>query len=421
VPRLYHSASSLKLGNPRTGCEAAWGHNYLLGQRAPEIPWEEFEADPDTECTTSQRSTSLGKAMHSVGEAWYRTEAKRVAPKLNMEPEPPNWQSLPGKVFHSGAHLLPHPHRCSQVWVESAIGDQRMPDGASAHAPPTRMRFGGIYLAGYIDLIARIHSKEVDRLGIPSDLALIDYKSCKTMNYALTPETLPEDLAAAIYTWWACEKFDVPRIFARWPYFETGKIRRATPVDSWLTKSKALEVIEPYHDTALRLDTLEGIEQCEKNTDFCGAYGGCPYHRTAGGDCDARRPLGKLIANIRKKKPMPISKEQKAAFAAARNKAGKGKPAEPKTVAVAEKVQATPKPRRPRPSPAGGSKKRGSKKPSLAALSTSYEELEVKLVSARAEHEAAEKAVAAAAQNIEDAETALDTVRNKIQELLAGN
>lgn len=408
MPRLYHSASSLKLGSMDTGCEAAWGYNYLLGQRELEIPWAEIEADPDLKCSTSQRSTALGKAMHTVGQLWYQTEAGLVLPKPKSKVLQPDWNSFPGQVFHSGAHLLPHPHDCEKVWIEASIGTSPMPEGASTHAPPTRMKFGDIYLAGYIDLIAIMGTAEAERLKLPSRLLLADYKSCKTLNYALTPDTLQDDLAAAIYAYWLCQKFNVNKVFARWPYFETGKIRRATPVDAWLTAGHSLDIIEPFHEVALRLDTLEDISQCEQNTSFCGAYGGCPYHRSAGGDCDARRSIGKQIVNIGVKK-MTVSKEQKDRFAAARAKAGKGKAAAP---ADEEEAPAEAKPaRKPRPAKKAAKKNDKNKGKDLTELSTRYTELQEQL-------EAARTAQAEAEATVSSAEEELETVRESIAGLI---
>jgi len=78
VPRPYHSPSSLALG---ARCEYAWALRYVAGIRDVEIEWDDIASgrvkvvpagepitDPKRQCRAKQRSASLGKAMHRVGE-----------------------------------------------------------------------------------------------------------------------------------------------------------------------------------------------------------------------------------------------------------------------------------------------------------------------------------------------------------------
>jgi hypothetical protein len=323
LPRPYHSASSIALA---LRCQHAWAKRYIDGVREPEVTWADIEAG--AEHTPRQRSTALGKAMHTVGETWYRGGS-------------PAWDSLPGKVFLSGAHHLPHPTRVDEAIVEQAIGNVEIDGGPCQHdgcgrprsehpcgvpwhayetdRPTRALDIGGVLWAGFIDLQARAPA-ELARLGI-EDVAdgwlLSDYKSSADVNrYALTPEGLWNDVQANLYV----VHMGHARVPARWVYFETKKVRRSRPVDVRMHLDHALEVIAPCVALARELDTLERSSDAPKNSNACGDYNGCPHHVTRGGTCDARRSLGGLIQARVKKEPthMAISPEKRAEFEARR-------------------------------------------------------------------------------------------------------
>ena len=87
MPRIYHSPSSIALARR---CRHAWALCYIAGIRDPEVAWEAITQGATH--TSRQRSTALGKAMHTVGERWYLRDPKR----------PPDWRGLPGQIFLSG-------------------------------------------------------------------------------------------------------------------------------------------------------------------------------------------------------------------------------------------------------------------------------------------------------------------------------
>lgn len=281
MPRPYHSASSIALGR---NCPHAWALTYIDGLREAEIPWAEIEAGRVVE--PRQRSTALGKAMHAVGEAWYRNEA-------------PDWDSYPGKVFLSGAHLLPHPSRVYPgVHVEAPIGDVPLPlDPAKPDAPRVALSIDGVLWAGFIDLLAEADA-EYARLGVnaPDGWALIDYKSTANIaDFALTPDALAGDVQASLYTIAACQRLRLPSIPARWVYFETKKVRRAEAVDVTIPLERAHDTLISCNATARELDTIRDSADAPKNTNFCREYGGCRFHTSKGGPCDARARTSNLI------------------------------------------------------------------------------------------------------------------------------
>jgi hypothetical protein len=291
MPRLYHSASSIKAG---AQCQRAWAYQYIDGIREKDVAWTTIAAHEeaggklrDAPYTSRQRSFALGKAMHTVGEDWFTHVTG------------PDWNSLPGQIFDSGTHLLPHPDKCVAVRVEEPIGAEPMPSGASEHAPPVGLRLHGILWAGYKDLVAvPATESELDRLGLPQVLEpiLIDYKSSSNIKrYALTPEALTTDVQANLYAIDVCHKFGLTSVPARWVYFETKKVRRAKAVDTWIHLDQALDLLEAPAALAKELDRLTSSDAAPQNTDACGEYGGCIHHKNKGGPCNPHRSLAQLV------------------------------------------------------------------------------------------------------------------------------
>jgi hypothetical protein len=326
MPRDYHSPSSIELADK---CRKAWGLRYITGLRYGEQPWQPDAAFaaafvwPDwvdvkyvkaqTEKDRSgrtlaerliahQRSSAFGKAMHAIGEGWYHGEAV-------------DWHSEPGKVFLSGAHLLPHPERVHPggLRIEEPIGTVPY---ISRHRGGTRLlEVGGIRFMGFIDLEVYPHEKESARLGLPPGWAVIDYKSTKDFKWAKTPEDLQKDAQASLYAYAHAistrSNGDTPP--QRWVYFLTSGARKARAVDVWPEAREAEARVHLMVEQAKRLDTLETIDQCMPNPSACPEYGGCEFHVTKGGPCNAERRLGAAVNQVVKlqlKKDIPMEQAQ---------------------------------------------------------------------------------------------------------------
>jgi hypothetical protein len=212
------------------------------------------------------RSLSLGKAVHAVGDAYYKGGSVR-------------WESLPGAIYVSGVHLLPKPAECELIEVEHAIGATVC---KAADSGVAQEAFGVLWV-GFRDLLIKPRG---------GDWLQVDYKtSSKIAAWALKPEELRDDLQCALYTLDACQRFNRPEFASRWLYLETKQVRRALPVDVVMSRAHALSIIEPAALLARELDRLERSSDAPQNHDACAAYGGCSYHVGAGGPCDARRSL----------------------------------------------------------------------------------------------------------------------------------
>ena len=315
MPRAYHSPSSIALGRR---CKRAWAYAYIDGLRDPEVEWSaiaEAEARgirakrdapamiaPGVTVTTRQRSTALGKATHAVLEAWYHHER-------------PDWESLPGRVAESGRHLLPDPSMCV-ARIETPIGDVPI----EVHGEPSlALRVHGVLWVGFRDRVTvSCAASERVRLGRPDAFPWIDdYKSTASVTrYALDEVQLADDLQANLYGYATAVEYDVTRVPSRWVYFETKQTRRAAARDVVIESARAYDLLGVASEEARELDLIERSIDAPQNTAACGDYGGCQYHESAGGPCNARRSTGGLVqARVRKGKAMgSLSQESKDKF-----------------------------------------------------------------------------------------------------------
>jgi hypothetical protein len=373
MPRAYHSPSSIELADK---CRKAWGLRYITGLRYNDAPWQPLPAYTDAfkwpdwvdlkviRADTStdrsgrtlaerligrQHSSAFGTAMHSIGEGWFRGEAV-------------DWQSDPGKVFLSGAHLLPHPSRVHAVRIEEPIGTVPY---TSKHLGETRLlEVEGIHLMGYIDLEVLPFEEESRRLGIPPGWAVIDYKSTKDLKYpvydfkgpdaqrwAQKAEALKHDGQAASYAYahahsdragWQAPDPTPPQ---RWVYFQSQGRPAARAVDVHTTYRDAADRVHLMVEQAKVLDTLESIDQCMPNPSACPEYGGCEFHVSKGGPCTAERRLGAAVNQViklqQKKETPPMTVQASPAQnrfqqLAAQRRANLGQAAAPAPAAAPE-------------------------------------------------------------------------------------
>lgn len=316
--RAYHSASSMATGDR---CQRLWFYDYVAEvPREPEYEWSAIahyvsvcgpdgkrnlwrDAKTGHTIPGRSRSTSLGKAMHSIGESWYISGGAGV-----------DWESLPGRIFLSGAHLLPHPTRVHAGAIEQGIGNVPFTKRPGrGHDPDVVLDVNGVRWSGLRDLVAQA-PEEYARLGVdaPNGWALLDYKSSKDIiAYALRgepdafakvrstrfewPGLLREDFQANLYTFATCEEKQIDVLPCRWVYFATGEKRESYPVDAMITYDAAREQVIAASERAKALDRIEREDQAPMNLDACSQYGGCPHHKSAGGPCSAQRSLGSLI------------------------------------------------------------------------------------------------------------------------------
>lgn len=260
-------------------CDRAWALCYIAGIREPESEWNDKTAPP------RRRSRAVGKATHAVFEAWQTPGGV------------PNWRDLPGQIALSGAHHVPHPERVHVARVEAPIGRVPLPPSDKPHAPTVAYELHGVMWAGYRDLLVSAPAEFIRlKIDAPDGWALYDYKTTASIEkYALTPARLAVDPQANLYVAATCDELGLDELPVRWLYLESKKVRRALPVDARIRRDDAKARIEEYAVKARRLDLITSVEDAAMNTGACGEYGGCYYHVSNGGPCNARRSIGALI------------------------------------------------------------------------------------------------------------------------------
>jgi len=289
MPRPYHSPSSLALGDPEKGCEAAWAWQYIAGFRPPQLTWDEILAGAVP--ARGQRAPALGGAVHETGEAYYAGKDPKYG-----------WGSLPGQIYASGIPYLPHPARCEGVMVEQPVGTEPSGVAPGPRVPPTVLVVGGTRFGGFFDL-GVCAKEEVQRLlkgKAVSPYMVVDYKSTSSITkWGKSRETLLLDPQVCLYGLNMTQKYKLEAVDCRWLYMETGPTRKAKPIDICVERSHAERVLTALAPIARRLDLITDPLQAATNLDRCDDYGGRPCHFSRGGPCQARRSLGALIQKNR--------------------------------------------------------------------------------------------------------------------------
>jgi len=285
MPRPYHSPSSLALGDPEKGCEAAWAWQYIAGFRPPQLTWDEILAGAVP--ARGQRAPALGGAVHETGEAYYDGKEPQYG-----------WGSLPGQIYASGIPYLPHPARCDEVMVEQPVGTEPSGLEPGPRVLPTVLVVGGTRFGGFFDLGVN-SEEEVQRLlkgKAVSPYMVVDYKSTSSITkWGKSRETLLQDPQVCLYGLNMMQRYKLEAVDCRWLYMETGPTRKAKPVDICVERSHAERVLTALAPIARRLDLITDPLQAATNLDRCEDYGGRPCHFSRGGPCQARRSLGALI------------------------------------------------------------------------------------------------------------------------------
>lgn len=354
MARVYHSPSSDAQGRR---CKRLWWYTYGEGLRDAEVPWvaiANYKADKKKDArgvmwwrdptgkgepiTSKQRGASLGKCAHDVLQKWYETG--RIPPAQGA-------YALPVRVAMSGLHHLPHPSKCHDGAVERPIGKEVIVEALFPSWPEGKPRVGlrvdGIMWAGFRDLVVCAPAEFI-RLGInaPDGWALYDHKSTRNIvQYALRgdvdafaatrkvwpgedpPGLLRDDFQCNLYAFATMTELGIAELPACWVYYETQDKRQAAPVLAHITLADARAHVEAASVRAHELDRITCLADAEQNPHACKLYGGCEHHVSAGGSCDARRPIGSLIQlRVKGKKPMAVPDRFKKSFD--KNKAAQG-------------------------------------------------------------------------------------------------
>lgn len=206
-------------------CPRKWGFNKLDG----------IESPPGS-------GAMLGSMVHTVLE------------KYLLEGTEPDPKTPAGLIARAGLGNLPKP----PYEVEKAFD----------------VDIAGVRFTGRMDVILR------------DPLAVIDHKTTSDKRYALTAETLPENLQANVYAHVGMRETGSTEATVKWIYYST----KGTP-KSWVVESTIVDgarhreiIARAAEDGRIMLGhSGKRALDLEPNWNACSKYGGCPHKRR----CDA--------------------------------------------------------------------------------------------------------------------------------------
>jgi hypothetical protein len=249
-------------------CPRKWGYRYLRGWREPEHDWADIEAGK-VKPQGGQRSRAFGKAFHVTGQAYYVG--------LALDPT-----SEVHRRFTSAVPFIP------------ALGTPLLYTEHGVSIPATE--------ADPIVWNERC-SKDI-LLGTLGGAvwAVYDYKTCRDFEFTAqdgttikikTPAQLIADTQANLYAWDVMTNTGQTWVPMRWIYARTDPktTPQSRPVDFAIEHDGAAVIVARLEAGAKALRRVmragADVEALPPNPSACGAFGGCPYHVSRGGDCAA--------------------------------------------------------------------------------------------------------------------------------------
>jgi len=266
-------------------CDRKWFYIYVEGRKELKLTWAQAKRIPKpkgkdaVKAWNKLRRPAIGHEGHSIIERWY--ESFRPGAK----PAAIDWNDLPGRVMLAGLPLLPHPSTLRDWFLERPVAK----DFTSRVVPGLNYEFNG-----YIDLVP---------VGKDDTFRVIDHKTTSSFDWVKTPQELIEDPQGIVYPLDVMLRHNLERIACRWVYYRTEGTPKARAVDFMVTREGALRRALPLVNRGAELvNNIRNkltVDQMPANTAACDQFGGCMYHHSRGGPCEARRSVGKILRVMR--------------------------------------------------------------------------------------------------------------------------
>jgi hypothetical protein len=211
-------------------CARKWAWTYI----------EEVEGEPN-------KWAEFGSQTHRHIEKWLRD---REAPPDTAE----------GRVALAIIPHLPPPQAIDKQNVERGI----------------EFALADVYLEGFVDLYMPLGPNGVPRV--------YDHKTTGDMQWALTPERMPDDIQVTVYAAWALIRSNAERVEVQWTYGVTRGTPEGHPVIRSVTgreiEPRLLQTIALAREAKLIRET-PGVRALDVpyNPNACEHYGGCPFRQ----------------------------------------------------------------------------------------------------------------------------------------------
>ncbi len=273
------------------GCHRAWGFRYLGGLREPEISYAEALAMPAT--TESERryrggalARTWGKHAETYIEAYIRGEAlnpgddtvRRLIPGFGLLPNP---RSLLEYRFQVPVNVKTGPAGDTVSWQ----GFKDFTGVVALEYRPLR------FLIDFKTTTPKVDNGKNRELGRPIG----------SWAFMKQPADLLRDWQFNLYEYQEIQQYGAPSA-ARWVYWASPEKDPRYPNRP---EARASDVPNPDPESIARVvETLDQhartlrsyirqfrdkrltVMQLPANTHACNAFGGCPYRRDLGGQCD---------------------------------------------------------------------------------------------------------------------------------------
>lgn len=300
------------------GCHRAWGFRYLAGLREPEISYDEAQKLPaETEAERRYRGGALartwGKHAETFIEAYLRGEqldpgndtVRRLIPGFGLLPEP---RALLEYRFQAPVKVKTDPNELdgwNQNWPSLAIPKdpiswQGFKDFTGWVALPDRRALR--FLIDFKTTTPKVDNGKNRELRRPLG----------SWAYMKQPGDIVRDWQFNLYQLEEIQTYGSPAA-ARWVYWASPEKdpryphrpeARATDVPA-ADPAQIVKVVEQLDQHARTLRSYIRqyraksltVLQMPANTEACNAFGGCPYRRDLGGQCDgsgATLTIGKV-------------------------------------------------------------------------------------------------------------------------------
>ncbi len=325
-PKEQTSPSALQ---DHGACARRWGHTYLEGRRGVDLEWSYASRIPEPAkapkgCSAVEKATAedLKKAWNKVRRPALGTDVHDLLGAYMVQNTPGKWHppmpwrevewtSHAGRIARPACDVLPDPRSLVDVHTELAVdveapgawcadcGGQSSGAFCQHHRPWPKM-------PGYYDLITVEPDHEYTEAGFRATrvrFRLWDFKTTSSFDWAKTEDELREDPQVLLYALHAMQTFGLQEIECNWVYLRTEDSPKAYVVTVVVTRAEAEQAVLEMAETAAEVvDKVRlfkagrlRVVDLEMNVAACTAYGGCVYHISKGGPCDAKVSPGKAM------------------------------------------------------------------------------------------------------------------------------
>lgn len=264
-------------------CPRKWAFRYIDGVESPPNKYAELGLDTHGHLENwlrqgivpgpaSDKSVQLAQALIP------HLPVPQIVDPQNVELD--QYYSLCGVTFNLKVDLF-MPALTTQVWFCGLC-----------HAPQFQTPSGIVCVNGHGGVQG--YSAAVTRPRV------IDHKTCGDFKWALTSETLPNDVQGSLYGGWALHKTLASEVDLQWNYVRTKGAIATHPVVATVTGRRIQERLGKSLESARKMRVIaeSGVKAMQVDYDArgCSAFGGCPHQARC--NLSPQQRMSSVIAQV---------------------------------------------------------------------------------------------------------------------------